>query len=120
MAQVDTYSFCEFIASSSCGCPERVPARSIRFVSIWRRIDGKHTGVGRDEPVAECGQEVAEAAAEAPGPIYIWDGATPENRQGGFAIDEYHPGSAVTAQIVIESAKKPPFGEWEQLADWPA
>lgn len=88
-------------------------------MSIWRRTDGKHTGVGRDEPVAECGTEVAEVDA-VPGPIYIWDGATPENRQGGFAIDEYHPGSAVTGQIVIKAEHKPPFGEWEQLTDWPA
>ncbi|AGM28424.1 hypothetical protein MASS_1822 [Mycobacteroides abscessus subsp. bolletii 50594] len=103
---------------SSCRRPETTPARSIPFVSIWRRIDGKHTGVGRDEPAAECGTEVAEAAA--PGPIYIWDGATPENRTGGFAVDEYHPGSAVTGHIVIEAAAKPPFGEWEQLSEWPA
>lgn len=88
-------------------------------MSIWRRTDGKHTGVGRDEPVAECGTEVAEVDA-TPGPIYIWDGTTPENRQGGFAIDEYHPGSAVTAKIVIKAEHKPPFGQWEQLTDWPA
>ncbi|CPY89340.1 Hypothetical protein ERS075642_01499 [Mycobacteroides abscessus] len=82
---------------SSCRRPETTPARSIPFVSIWRRIDGKHTGVGRDEPAAECGTEVAEAAV--PGPIYIWDGATPEDRTGGFAIDEYHPGSAATGHM---------------------
>ncbi|MUM16051.1 hypothetical protein FZI91_12170 [Mycobacterium sp. CBMA271] len=86
-------------------------------MSIWRRTDGKHTGVGRDEPAAECGTEVAEATAA--GPIYIWDGTTPEDRKGGFAIDEYHPGSAVTGQIVIAADKKPPFGEWEPLTEWP-
>lgn len=86
--------------------------------SIWRRTDGKHTGVGRDEPAAECGHEVAETGA--PGPVYIWDGQIPEDRKGGFEIDEYHPGSAVTGRLVIVAAQKPPFGEWETLTEWPA
>ncbi|MEU9805983.1 hypothetical protein [Mycobacterium sp. NPDC050853] len=88
--------------------------------SIWRRTDGKHTGVGRDEPASECGSEPETIETSEPGPVYIWDGATPDDRQGGFAVDEYHPGSAVTGQIVIVAAHKPPFGEWEQLTEWPA
>lgn len=75
---------------SSCRRPETTPARSIPFVSIWRRIDGKHTGVGRDEPAAECGTEVAEAAA--PGPIYIWDGATPRTARAASRSTSTTPG----------------------------
>ena len=93
---------------------------------IYRRVDGGFTSPlhqvsgrgyldGRKYVTPE-----EELAAEARQPQFtlIFDGNPPEDEvSGGFEVEEYL--GPLNAMVVLAPGR-PPFGEWEQLDEWPA
>jgi hypothetical protein len=61
------------------------------------------------------------AEARQPGGTWIYDGNPPaEGPEGGFEIERYHVDSIVKDEaVVVLAPSRPPFGEWEQLDEWP-
>lgn len=93
---------------------------------IYRRTDDGHTGLVHQESGAGylegypgvTAEERLAAEEQQPGFHKIWDGNAPADHAGGFEIEHYHS-DTLTGHLVILAPSRPPFGEWEQLDEWP-
>ncbi|RRQ26315.1 hypothetical protein DK926_18905 [Rhodococcus sp. Eu-32] len=93
---------------------------------IWRRIDGQFTVVGHKEsglgyvdkfPGASDVDRLA-AQMQQPGGYTIGQGVDQIEVEDILNWDDLtHPDKDVAA--VILGPNKPPFGEWEELSEWP-
>ncbi|MEC3920289.1 hypothetical protein [Nocardia sp. CDC160] len=96
---------------------------------VWRRVDGKWTGLRSqvsgagyvDQFPGATTEEVLAAQMKQPGGFWIVDSNATDDPDGGFEIEKYLPDSVTGDNgIVVLAPSKPPFGEWTELDKWPS